>query len=150
MPYPLSGIWLEPILSYNRPITLKVLLQTMQELFREEAVSWFSFYMACTVTRSQLHWKIVAASWLWCCEKRGGIWNQKWLWERQDQFKTMPGRLQVQRQRAQNQTYRAEAQSQVKQAASESQEIKIHSGEASAEETDETIRQRERISGADL
>ena len=42
--------------------TSKAHLQTMQELFREEAVSWYSV-MASAVTRSQPYWAVVGAAW---------------------------------------------------------------------------------------
>ena len=45
----------------------KALLHTMQELFREEAVSWYSVCngVASAVTRSQPYWAVVGAAWLY-------------------------------------------------------------------------------------
>ena len=63
MPYPVDGASLEPISSYNRTMT-QAQLQTMQELFREEAVSWYSVYngVASTVTGSQSYSAVVGAA----------------------------------------------------------------------------------------
>ena len=49
----------------------KAHLQTMQELFREEAVSWYSVCnrVASAVTKSQLYWAVVGAAWPYCTQE---------------------------------------------------------------------------------
>ena len=93
MPYPVDSAWLEPF----HPTTgqwPKAHLQVVQELFREEAGSWYSICngVARAVTRSKPHWAVVGAAWPYGTQEvpiqpiqlvggasRSVGWNFSWL-----------------------------------------------------------------------